>query len=806
MGDFPNSVSTFRVVGRLMVGKGDSADAGDAPDLDPYEGATITCTPTLDPPIYKIPGSNQIVYQETVPATTDADGYIVAAAFDENDDVVPGTGGPLDLVFGGDPDLNPSGWTWKIRVEAIAGFPAREFTVYGSAGGTVQLADYVPVPANPGAELVQWTAAVSATQAARDAAIDAQNAAEEAQAGAEAALAAMAKGQPNGVASLNSSGKVPSTQTDMAAIAAAPELGAAYVPTAEVTPAYRGPIAPADPPISRAGSFAALSRWLRASVLKPVSCSAGLGILTDSTGTDTSAGDGDGWPRVLAEQLADLYPNVTVRLRRFDHASTLKMLGPEVIQESPLGRPKYSVGVNWAYYLTAPYGLSGLASAKALLDADDLDLRLKFSGVHSTLDGQTIPLITNWGPTGSAADRGIEFYMGTTSTVSLRVSTSSSAWATFNSTVALPYVDNVPIWVRAVLIRNNGASGKTARFYYSTDDGATWTQLGSDVVVAGVLSGVQDTPNWHWEVGTRQGGTGYTLVLNGSPTGGTYRLRFFPDNASVIPGATFETENLAFDADAATVQAAIRAITGHAAFADATVTGTTTKTVTFTKAVRYVSAVNALTGGTSPSVAFGGSNFVRAFSVYEVEIHKGVDGPPVGPTHVWDWEISPSRVGYSGGPMLDIVNFAFSGRSIQNFAVEPYLSIASVNRGQLATIIATSHNEGNMVGAPFVALLSAVATAIKAAVPSTTIAIGTQNPQVSPSVVIGEQSARSAQAAAWAARNGMTVVDTFTAFLDDPRWDGTSGGVLLADDRHPRHAAHESIIAPMMLRAITAGA
>lgn len=227
MGDFPNSVSTFRVVGRLMVGKGDSADAGDAPDLDPYAGATITCTPTIDPPIYKIPGSNQIVYQETVPATTDADGYIVAAAFDENDAVVPGTGGPLDLVFGGDADLNPSGWTWKIRVEAINGFPAREFIVYGSAGGTVELADYVPVPANPGAELVQWTAAVSASQAARDAAIDAQNAAEEAQAGAEAALAAMAKGQPNGVASLNSSGRVPSTQTDMAAIAASPELGAA---------------------------------------------------------------------------------------------------------------------------------------------------------------------------------------------------------------------------------------------------------------------------------------------------------------------------------------------------------------------------------------------------------------------------------------------------------------------------------------------------------------------------------------------------------------------------------------------------
>lgn len=220
MGNYPESISTFRIVGRLMAGKVDSADAGDAPDLDPVAGAKIICTPDLTPAIYKIPATNQIVYQQPVPAITDEDGYIVAAAFNDANQVVAGTGGPLDLIFGGDTDITPNGWTWTITIEAIGSFPARTFTVTGSAGGTIKLANVVPVPANPGADLVQWTQAVTATQAARDAAIDAKN-------DAEAALAAMGKGQANGTASLDGSVKVPHAQINVASIVADPQLSAA---------------------------------------------------------------------------------------------------------------------------------------------------------------------------------------------------------------------------------------------------------------------------------------------------------------------------------------------------------------------------------------------------------------------------------------------------------------------------------------------------------------------------------------------------------------------------------------------------
>lgn len=56
-----------------------------------------------------------------------------------------------------------------------------------------------------------------------------------------------------------------------------------------------------------------------------------------------------------------------------------------------------------------------------------------------------------------------------------------------SSTVAPSVADGAPLWVRATLDVDNGAAGRTVRFYTSTD-GANWNQLGADVVQAGVTS------------------------------------------------------------------------------------------------------------------------------------------------------------------------------------------------------------------------------------------------------------------------------------------------------------------------------
>lgn len=93
----------------------------------------------------------------------------------------------------------------------------------------------------------------------------------------------------------------------------------------------------------------------------------------------------------------------------------------------------------------------------------------------------------------------------------------------------------------------------------------------------------------------RQGHKVQVVTLTGSPTGGTFTL--------TAGGAT--TGNIAYNANAATVQTAVRTLGGQ--FANATVSGTGPWTVTLGKEATgpapLALGTNALTGGTSPSVA-----------------------------------------------------------------------------------------------------------------------------------------------------------------------------------------------------------
>jgi hypothetical protein len=107
-----------------------------------------------------------------------------------------------------------------------------------------------------------------------------------------------------------------------------------------------------------------------------------------------------------------------------------------------------------------------------------------------------------------------------------------------------------------------------------------------------------------------------TIQVTGTPTGGTFKLSV---NGEV-------TAAIAFDADAATVQAALVALSNIAA-GDVVVTGTTTKTITFGGAYSGVDvptielANNSLTGGSSPTVAIattaaGGTQVLVGFVAF----------------------------------------------------------------------------------------------------------------------------------------------------------------------------------------------
>lgn len=92
-----------------------------------------------------------------------------------------------------------------------------------------------------------------------------------------------------------------------------------------------------------------------------------------------------------------------------------------------------------------------------------------------------------------------------------------------------------------------------------------------------------------WGFVAELGSEAWTIEVTGTPTGGNFKLS--------VDGV--ESGNIAHNADASAVAAALNAIAG---VTGTTVTGTTLKTVTFTS--KRVLAVNAagLTGGASPDV------------------------------------------------------------------------------------------------------------------------------------------------------------------------------------------------------------
>lgn len=113
---------------------------------------------------------------------------------------------------------------------------------------------------------------------------------------------------------------------------------------------------------------------------------------------------------------------------------------------------------------------------------------------------------------GASGDRSWEFYLDTTGKLGLRYSTDGTNWAgTDLSTVTLgsatTLVDGTTeIWVRVTLDKDNGASGRSVAFYYSTDEGVTWTQLGTTVTTAGTVTLYTTTANMS------------VAVLDNSPT------------------------------------------------------------------------------------------------------------------------------------------------------------------------------------------------------------------------------------------------------------------------------------------------
>lgn len=189
----------------------------------------------------------------------------------------------------------------------------------------------------------------------------------------------------------------------------------------------------------------------------------GLQVLSDSTANDTFD-----WVDILGTSLAAKYPNYTVKRRLWSDANqNYGAFG--TFQVGPAGDQ---------YLELTPGALNGLTAPGANPVGDILDIRVKVT-------------LTDWTPavaqsiaarSGGAGFHSWWFNVRADAGLSFVHSSDGTALFTDNSNALLPVVDGDTKWIRVVFNPNNGVN-RVIKFYYS-DDGVTWTQLGTDITAA----------------------------------------------------------------------------------------------------------------------------------------------------------------------------------------------------------------------------------------------------------------------------------------------------------------------------------
>lgn len=156
--------------------------------------------------------------------------------------------------------------------------------------------------------------------------------------------------------------------------------------------------------------------------------------------------------------------------------------------------------------IAGQYGMAGATtpSSTALDIAGDIDIRVRVAPLTWTPSAARIILDMGHPSSGS---REWHFYLDTGSSLAFAWLNTAGGQTNVASTAGVGGVDGQEKWVRVTLDVDNGASGYTARFYTS-DDGSTWTQLGSAVTGSGVTNIRTANANL-LQIGRLDGGTGH---------------------------------------------------------------------------------------------------------------------------------------------------------------------------------------------------------------------------------------------------------------------------------------------------------
>jgi hypothetical protein len=196
------------------------------------------------------------------------------------------------------------------------------------------------------------------------------------------------------------------------------------------------------------------------------------------------------------------------------------------------------VGTNYVYlpgvalnYLTVP-------DSAALDITGDIDLRVQLA-LDDWTPASTQAIIYKYG---TAGNRSFAFYVNGSSlgTLELAWSADGTAANSATSSVATGITDGATKWIRVTLDVDNGASGRDVKFFTS-DDGITWTQLGTTRTSAGVTSIFASTTGI--AIGADNNGSSVIAakIFNGQILNGIDGTKVLDVNTSIIGSGSATT-------------------------------------------------------------------------------------------------------------------------------------------------------------------------------------------------------------------------------------------------------------------------
>jgi hypothetical protein len=211
--------------------------------------------------------------------------------------------------------------------------------------------------------------------------------------------------------------------------------------------------------------------------------STGIQWLGDSTGNES-----DEPPRLMLADLAASQPALTFQ----------EVLWSDTTQDCST-RATIQTGTAGVLYASFN-GTQTERTAPSVSLTGALDLRAKIRATDYTPTAGVMVLGSM-----ESAKRSWSLCISTAGALVVMYSTDGAGVATLVSNANLATADNTDIWIRAVFTPNDGGGNRTGKFYTSTD-GATWTQLGTTVTTAGAVT-------------LHDPGTSSTFRIGGTPVG-----------------------------------------------------------------------------------------------------------------------------------------------------------------------------------------------------------------------------------------------------------------------------------------------